>query len=338
VFSGTVGQFSVDPQSGRLARKAQPTVAAGVQPRGIAVAAGRVYVANSGGDSISQYAADGGGSLSQLAPAVAAPPSPFGLALSPDGNSLYVAGFTNGEVGQYDVAGNGTLTAKDPATVEANSSPLAVVAVRPRDEQAPTVDLRTPPEGAQYELGADVAADYSCADEGGSGLASCTGDVPDGDALDTSAPGPHAFTVTARDRAGQETAVNHGYTVVEPLLSFEGFLGPIQDGSVVHAGDAIPIVFSLGGFRGLDVLADGSPTSVQVDCDDPGEPTGGEPAESQFDRGLRFNRSTGHYVFTWQTKRAWAGTCRSFILGLRDGTVARLTVSFRSAWRWHRHW
>ena len=162
--------------------------------------------------------------------------------------------------------------------------------------------------------------------------------MPDGDPLDTSTPGPHDFTVLARDGAGHEATVTHHYTVVEPLLGFRGFLGPIHDGSVVRAGDAIPIVFSLGANRGLHILAEGSPSSVQVDCEHPGQPTGGEPAASHFDRGLRFNRWTGHYVFTWQTKRAWGGTCRSFVLGLRDGTVARLTVSFRSAWRWHRHW
>jgi hypothetical protein len=37
----------------------------------------------------------------------------------------------------------------------------------------------------------------------------------------------------------------------------------------------------------------------------------------------------------WQTRKAWAGTCRTFVLGLRGGDVARLTVSFRSSWRWH---
>ena len=48
-----------------------------------------------------------------------------------------------------------------------------------------------------------------------------------------------------------------------------------------------------------------------------------------------FAGKTGHYVFMWQTRQSWAGTCRTFVLGLRDGSVARLTVSFRSSWRWH---
>jgi DNA-binding beta-propeller fold protein YncE len=333
VPDGTVAQFSVDPASGGLDPKAQASVAAGTQPRGIVAAGGRVYVANLGSNTISQYGAGGGGALSQLAPAVGAPRNPTGLALSPDGTSLYVAAFGDGVVGQYDVAGDGTLAVK-AAPAPANFRPQAVVAVKPRDEQAPTVDLRTPPEGAQYELDAEVVADYSCADEGGSGLQSCTGDVADGDPLDTSTPGAHDFTVLARDGAGQEATVTHSYTVVEPLLRFMGFFGPIHDGSVVRAGDSLPIVFSLGAFHGYRVLADGSPTSVQVDCEDPGEPTGGETVESLFHRGLRFNRATGHYFLVWKTERAWAGTCRSLVLRLRDGGVARLTVSFRSAWRW----
>jgi 6-phosphogluconolactonase (cycloisomerase 2 family) len=340
--SGTVRRFSVDAETGALT--SQATVGAGTQPRGIAVAADRVYVSNVGSSTISQYAADGTGALTQLAPPVSAPGSPFGLSLSPDGRNLYVALFGNGAVGQYDVAGDGRLSATaDPEP--AGFRPQSVVAVKPRDEQAPTIDLATPSEGAQYEQDAAVAVEFTCADEGGSGLQSCTGDVPDGDPLDTSTPGSHHFTVVARDGEGNETTVTHSYTVTEPPppppptdpgLDFQGFLGPIHQGSVVRAGDAIPIVFSLGGDRGLDVLATGSPSSVQTDCDHPGAPTGGDPASSKAGHGLIFNSWTGHYVFVWQTRKSWAGTCRTFVLGLRDGGVARLTVRFRSAWGWHR--
>jgi 6-phosphogluconolactonase len=422
VASGTVRRFSIDAESGALT--SQATIGAGSQPRGVAVAADRVYVSNVGSNTISQYAADGAGVLSQLAPPVSAPDSPFGLALSPDGHSLYVALFAGLAIGQYSVAGDGTLSAKaDPEP--AGFRPQSVVAIKPRDEQAPTIDLSTPPEGAQYQLGADVPADYSCADEGGSGLQSCTGDVADGHPLDTSTPGTHAFTVVARDGAGNETTLTHGYTVApdeqaptidlvtpadgaeyqqgaavavaytcadgggsslhsctgdvpdggaldtsalgahdftvvardgsgnettvkhsytvseppnppapDPGLDFKGFLGRVHQGSVVRAGDAIPIVFSLGGNQGLDVLAAGSPSSVQTDCGHPGTPTGGDPASSQWGRGLTFHSWTGHYVFVWQTRKAWSGTCRTFVLGLSDGSVARLTVSFRSDGRW----
>ncbi len=340
---GTVTQFSVGASSGDLAPKAQP-VSTGSQPRGIVAAAGRVYVSNTSSNTITQYAADRSGALSELAPAVAAPRTPFGLALAPDGKSLYVAGFGDATMGQYDVAADGSLALKaDPAP--ADFRPQAVVAVRPRDETPPTIDLVTPADGAQYEQGAAVAVDYTCADEGSSGLRSCTGDVPDGAALDTSAPGAHTFTVVARDGDGNQTTVTHSYTVTAPPpppppppLAFEGFFGPIHQGSVVHAGDAIPIVFSLGGDHGLDVLASGSPSSVQTSCDRPGTPTGGEPAASKYAGGLTYHDWSGHYVFMWQTRKAWSGTCRTFVLTLRDGAVARLTVSFRSSWRWRPHW
>jgi hypothetical protein len=167
--------------------------------------------------------------------------------------------------------------------------------------------------------------------------------VADGGSLDTSTLGAHDFTVVARDGSANETTVTHSYTVTEPPtppapdpgLDFKGFLGRIHQGSVVNAGDAIPIVFSLGGDQGLDVLTAGSPSSVQTDCGHPGTPTGGETASSQWGRGLTFHSWTGHYVFMWQTRKAWAGTCRTFVLGLRDGSVERLTVSFRSSWRWY---
>jgi DNA-binding beta-propeller fold protein YncE len=341
--AGTITQFSVDASSGDLAPKAQP-VTTGSQPRGIVAAAGRVYVSNTSSNTVTQYAADGSGALRELAPAVAAPRTPFGLALAPDGKSLYVAGFGDATIGQYDVAADGSLAVK-AAPAPANFRPQAVVAVRPRDETAPTIDLVTPADGSQYEQGAVVTADYTCADEGPSGLRSCTGDVPDGDALDTSTPGAHDFTVVARDGEGNQTTVTHSYTVTAPPpppppppLAFQGFFGPIHQGSVVHAGDTIPIVFSLGGDHGLDVLASGSPSSVQTNCERPGTPSGGDPAASKDASGLTFHAWTGHYVFMWQTRKAWSGTCRTFVLTLRGGGVARLTVSFRSSWRWRPHW
>jgi DNA-binding beta-propeller fold protein YncE len=425
VADGSIAQFAVGAD-GTLSALDPALVSTGSLPEGVVATAGGVYVANLGANTISQYDAGSDGAL-QAKPAgpIESPDSPFGLALAPDGHSLYVAGFGAAAVGQYDVGSAGALSAKTPPSVAAGVRPIAVVAVKPRDVQAPTVDLRTPAEGAQYALGEQVASDYSCADEGGAGVASCTGDVPDGDPLSTATPGDHAFTVAARDGAGNattathhytvvaapdeqaptvdlstpsqgaqydvgadvhaeyscadeggsglasctgdvpdgdplstatpgaydftvvardgaghETTVTHSYTVVQPPpdLGFVGFFGSIHDGSVVRAGNAISIVFGLDAYHGLKILATGSPTSVQVDCQHPGHATGGEAARSAPGRGLRYNRHTGHYVFSWQTKTAWAGTCRTFVLSLNDGSVERLTVSFRPAWRWGWGW
>jgi hypothetical protein len=82
------------------------------------------------------------------------------------------------------------------------------------DTTPPTVDLRSPVDGAVVSVGDPVVVDYSCADEGGSELASCEGTVPDGGLLDTSVPGSEGVTVTARDHAGNATSVTHTVTVV----------------------------------------------------------------------------------------------------------------------------
>ncbi len=66
----------------------------------------------------------------------------------------------------------------------------------------PTVTLTTPAEGAFYRLNQVVNASYSCADTGGSDIASCTGPVANGSPIDTSTAGNHVFTVTATDGEG----------------------------------------------------------------------------------------------------------------------------------------
>jgi hypothetical protein len=128
--------------------------------------------------------------------------------------------------------------------------------------------------------------------------------------------------------------VTHSYTVTAPPEpSFGGFVGPIHNGSAVTAGSVVPIAFSLGGDQGADVLADGSPRSVRVNCGASGQPSGGWPAHSAD--GVQFDAASGTYTFAWQTRSSWAGTCRAFQLELRDGSVHQLVVKFRRPYRYH---
>jgi hypothetical protein len=84
------------------------------------------------------------------------------------------------------------------------------------DGTDPTVTITSPEDGATFERGSSVQADFSCADEaGGSGLDSCVGTVVDGAAIDTATLGTKSFTVTGTDEAGNETVVTHTFTVVD---------------------------------------------------------------------------------------------------------------------------
>jgi hypothetical protein len=96
------------------------------------------------------------------------------------------------------------------------------------DVTAPTISLTSPPEGAVYGLNQVVNAAYSCQDEaGGSGLASCVGNVASGAPINTATVGGKTFTVTATDVAGNSSAALASYTVAyaAPGTCFHGLPG-----------------------------------------------------------------------------------------------------------------
>ena len=82
------------------------------------------------------------------------------------------------------------------------------------DVVGPHITIATPADGATYAFGQPVLADYSCTDD--TAVASCSGDVATGEAIDTSAEGVHEFTVVAEDSLGHETSATHHYTVGAP--------------------------------------------------------------------------------------------------------------------------
>lgn len=140
----------------------------------------------------------------------------------------------------------------------------------PDDTTDPTIELATPVDGAQYSLGAEVLADYSCSDEqDGSGLASCTGPVPDGQPLDTSSAGTIDFTVTAEDVAGNHSLAVATYEVLagDVTTTASGGETVTTDPSGVGTSSEVPVQTTLAVPEGADgdVSIDAEPPST----DDP---------------------------------------------------------------------
>ena len=107
---------------------------------------------------------------------------------------------------------------------------------------------------------------------------------------------------------------------------FTGFFSPIGPGSnSAKAGSAVPVKFSLGGNRGLAILADGYPASVKVNCTT-GAVLGSLEPTSSAD-GLTF--SGGQYSYVWKTDKSWGGTCRQLQVLLVDGTLHTALFSFK---------
>jgi hypothetical protein len=194
------------------------------------------------------------------------------------------------------------------------------------DSGIPTVNITRPKNGSDFKQGQVVKANFKCTDpKGGSGLASCVGDVPKGSAINTSTVGDHTFSVTATDKAGNSRTVTSHYHV---RYAFQGFFSPVTSNSkqklnLAHAGDLLKVSFGLGGNKGLSAVD--SVSSEPVSC--PGWAPHSVKASS-LPVGLSYNASTKHYLYGWDTAAGWAGTCRQFSLTLADGTVHRATFQF----------
>jgi hypothetical protein len=108
------------------------------------------------------------------------------------------------------------------------------------DSTAPAITIASPGDGATYDQGQGVQADYSCSDDGlgASGVESCDGPVPSGSPIDTSTLGDHAFTVSASDNAGNTSSETVHYTVVARQGS-SGGSGPSATPSVVATAPSV---------------------------------------------------------------------------------------------------
>lgn len=140
--------------------------------------------------------------------------------------------------------------------------------------------------------------------------------------------GEYVVTLTVTDSTGFE--VDDTLTV-NVQYAFSGFFQPVDNLptlNTVKAGSSVPVKFSLGGNQGLTIFATGYPSSSTVSCGSTAEDAI-EETMTAGSSGLLYDPSTGQYTYIWKTDKAWAGTCRTLVVKLADGTYHRANFKFK---------
>ncbi len=126
------------------------------------------------------------------------------------------------------------------------------------DETPPTIE-HSPTDGTLLAFGDPAAVAFTCADTGGSLVASCLAtldgaEIEDGHAIDTEATGEHVLVVTAIDGSGNTTVETSTFTVDDapdtdaPIITLE----PADD-SVVRFGSDAAVTFTCSDSGGSQI-------------------------------------------------------------------------------------
>lgn len=109
--------------------------------------------------------------------------------------------------------------------------------------------------------------------------------------------------------AVNDFGLSEGVTIGLDRWEFSGFRPPVADPPTVNAtqaGRTIPVRFSLGGDRGLDVFAHGSPVVIQIPCGDGSTSEEVTETAASSRSGLSYAAGADQYTYTWVTDRSWA--------------------------------
>jgi DNA-binding beta-propeller fold protein YncE len=141
--------------------------------------------------------------------------------------------------------------------------------------------------------------------------------------------GTTTVNATADDGAGHTSTCSFTVTVA---YNFAGFFQPVDNLpalNVVQAGRAIPVKFSLSGFKGLGIFAPDSPESGPITCNSSDPATDLEETVNAGGSSLSYNATTDQYNYVWKTEQSWVGTCRQLVVTLNDGSVHRANFKFK---------
>lgn len=222
----------------------------------------------------------------------------------------------------------GITTVNCSATDAADNTAAGSFTVTVKDTTAPTIsgvpsDIT---ETATGSSGASVTYTAPTATDAVDGDVNVTCEPPSGSTFPL---GETTVTCSATDQAGNEASESFK---VKILYDFDGFFSPVNNLPTlnsVNAGRAIPIKFDLSGDQGLDIFAAGYPKSQQVACSSTAPVDGIEETVTAGGSSLHYDSGADRYNYVWKTDKAWAGTCRQFVLKLKDGSSQRANFKFK---------
>lgn len=142
--------------------------------------------------------------------------------------------------------------------------------------------------------------------------------------------GSYLIAVTVADKDGGVSAPLT--REVRVRYSFSGFFQPVENlpyRNIARAGTSIPVRFSLGGDRGLNIFQPGFPTSVETECDMTVAADRVERQRRTTLSELTYSPQRAEYTYMWKTDKAWEGSCRVLILRFADGTEGRANFQFK---------
>jgi hypothetical protein len=129
------------------------------------------------------------------------------------------------------------------------------------------------------------------------------------------------------------SAVNTVAEQQAPTFAFTGFFDPIANSPTVNAvkaGAAVPVRFSLGGDRGLNIFPADYPHVRWVECEaDKPILALWDETVTAADNSLTYDPVSTRYTYVWKTDKTWVGLCGELQLKLTDGEVYRARFRFR---------
>jgi hypothetical protein len=191
------------------------------------------------------------------------------------------------------------------------------------DTVKPSITITSPAANASYLLGAVVNAAYTC-NGTGSALTSCNGSVANGSAIDTSAIGPHTFTVSASDAAGNTATAPVSYTVVYQFTGFQSPIANPPNQNQNSPGSTVALKWLVKNAASQPVT---TLTSVQMSLQDIACNSGAPSGASTSIPATLQNLGGGQYQVNWKTSATYTG-CKVLTLDLGDHVAHQALFNF----------